>query len=151
MDETDLLALQLLARHGRMTWAELAGHLALSNPAAAERVRRLEERGAILGYGAIVHRESVDYGLTAFVDVDLADNSKRAAFLKRVASMPEVLECHHVTGDHDFLIKIVCRNPKHLDALLNEQLKHGNTVARTRTTIVLGSPKEVLFIPPDTV
>jgi len=147
-DELDMRALRLLVRQGRMTWAELAQHLELSAPATAERVRRLEERGFISGYGALLDRDALGYGLTAFVAVDLASASHRASFLARMSELPEVLECHHVTGDHDYLLKIACRNPLHIDQLLNEQIKQNDEVARTRTVIVLGSPKESSFVPP---
>lgn len=148
-DELDLRALRLLVKQGRMTWAELAQHLELSGPATAERVRRLEDRGYISGYGALLDRGALGYGLTAFVGVDLASASHRAAFLERIEQLPEVLECHHVTGDHDYLLKIACRSPLHIDQFLNESIKQNGEVAKTRTVIVLGSPKESLFVPPD--
>lgn len=149
MDRTDLLTLRLLAENGRMTWTELAQHLSLSAPAAAERVRRLEERGYVRGYGAVLDRETTGYGLTAFVSVDLVNAGKRTAFLALVDEHPEVMECHHVAGDHDYLLKIASRDTRDLDRFLNEVLKAGNLVSRTRTTIVLGSPKESLFAPPE--
>lgn len=149
MDSTDLLTLRLLAEQGRITWTELAQHLSLSGPAAAERVRRLEERGFVRGYGAVLDRETLGYGLTAFVSVDLTNASRRAAFLALVESRPEVMECHHVAGDHDYLLKIASRDTRDLDRFLNEVLKSGNLISRTRTTIVLGSPKEALFVPPE--
>lgn len=147
MDDTDLLALQLLAQHGRMSWSDLAAHLKLSGPATAERVRRLEEKGVIAGYAALVNREAVAYGLTAFVGVDLSDNGRREEFLARMMAQQEILECHHVTGDHDYLLKVACKSPQHLDQILNDVLKVDNLVSRTRTTIVLGTPKEQPFIP----
>ncbi|MEP6763787.1 MAG: Lrp/AsnC ligand binding domain-containing protein, partial [Gemmatimonadaceae bacterium] len=88
-------------------------------------------------------------GLTAFVNVDLTQSSHRASFVARMKALPEVLECHHVTGDYDYLLKIACRNPLHIDQFLNESIKQGDEVARTRTVIVLGSPKEILFVPPE--
>lgn len=148
MDAVDYVALRELVSQGRMTWAELAQRMKLSSPAAAERVRRLEERGVIKGYGAVLDRDKLGHGFTAFVGVDLAHGSHRAEFLARVASLPEVLECHHVTGDHDYLLKLACRSPIHLDHVLNEDLKQGPAVARTRTLVVLSSPKEALFSPP---
>lgn len=65
------------------------------------------------------------------------------------AQLPEVLECHHVTGDHDYLLMVACRNPLHIDQFLNESIEQNGDVAKTRTLIVLGSPKESLFVPPD--
>lgn len=148
-DEIDLRAMRLLVTQGRMTWAELAHHLDLSGPATAERVRRLEERGFISGYGALLDRNQLGYGLTAFVGVDLANATHRTSFLSRMKLLPEVLECHHVTGDHDYLLKIACRSPLHVDQLINESIKVNEEVVKTRVLIVLGSPKESLFAPPD--
>ena len=149
MDDVDHLILRLLARHGRMTWAELAQRIGLSAPAAAERVKRLEERGVIRGFAALLDRDALGAGLTAFIGVDLRDTSQRAAFLEAVAATPAILECHHVTGDHDYLLKVACRDPRELDGLINDVLKRGPAVARTRTVVVLASPKEALFTPPD--
>lgn len=150
-DELDLRALRLLVKQGRMTWAELAQHLELSGPATAERVRRLEDRGYISGYGALLDRNALGFGMTAFVGVDLTSSLHRASFVERMQQLPEVLECHHVTGDHDYLLKIACRSPLHIDQVLNDSIKQNGEVARTRTVIVLGSPKESLFVPPDVV
>lgn len=147
MDHLDFQALQLLVRQGRITWAELAPQLGLSPPAAAERVRRLEEKGMIKGYAAVLDREALGYNLTAFVGADLSHQRHRAEFLALVASRPEILECHHVAGDHDYILKICCRNARALDRFINDVLKQGEAVARTRSIIVLSTVKEELFVP----
>lgn len=150
MDELDTRILRLLARQGRMSWSDLSQSIKLSPPATAERVKRLEERGVIRGYAAVLDREALGAGLTAFIDVDLVDSSRRAAFLAMIADTASVLECHHVTGDHDFRLKVACSGPRELDHLVSEVLKQGKVVARTRTAVVLSSPKETLFSPPAT-
>ncbi|HEX5699004.1 MAG TPA: winged helix-turn-helix transcriptional regulator, partial [Rubrobacter sp.] len=81
MNEHDLQTLRRLMRDGRITWAELAQLLGLSAPAAADRVRRLEERGVIRGYEALVDPEAVGLGVTAFVAVTLERPEHRAGFL----------------------------------------------------------------------
>lgn len=149
MDEVDYSVMRLLVAQGRMTWAELAQRIKLSAPAAAERVRRLEERGLITGFGAILNRAALGAGLTAFIGVDLAGAAHRPAFLEIVSATPAVLECHHVTGEYDYLLKVACADPRDLDRLINEVLKQGPAVARTRTLVVLSSPKESLFAPDD--
>ena len=147
MDDIDLKALRLLARSGRMTWAELAQHLGLSAPSSAERVRRLEEAGVVKRYGAVLDREALGYGFAAMVGVDLSHPRHRAKFLEIVAKAPEILECHHVTGDHDYVLKVACRNAADLDRLINDVLKQGTAVARTRTMIVLSTANDELFAP----
>src|SRR6187551_3352489 len=98
MDNLDYKAIAELMAQGRRTWADLAADLGLSAPAAADRVRRLEERGVIRGYAALVDPAAVGCELTAFVAVTLARPADRAPFLALVARLPEVQECHHTAG-----------------------------------------------------
>ena len=149
MDALDRKALQLLAKDGRVTWSDLGQALELSAPAAAERVRKLEERGVIKGYTALLDAESLGYSLTAFVHVTLADQRKRQAFHAGIKRLEQVVECHHVAGEDDFLLKVRCRGTRDLDRLLVEDLKGRLGIARTRTTIVLNTAKETPAIPID--
>jgi Lrp/AsnC family leucine-responsive transcriptional regulator len=142
MDTLDQKALALLARNGRATWAELGQHLGLSAPSAAERVRKLEERRVIRGYAALADPGAIGFGLLAFIFVTLDSQQKRRKFLDAVLKMPGVLECHHVAGDDDYLLKVRCANTLELDELLSQQLKEKLGVARTRTIIALATAKE---------
>src|SRR5258707_11650297 len=101
MDTVDSKALAVLMKNARTTWAVLGEELGLSPPAAAERVRKMEESGMIRGYTAIVEPELVGYPLTAFIAVTLISNSERSTFLTSMDQIPDILECHHVTGDDD--------------------------------------------------
>lgn len=85
---------------GRITFAEPGNFLELSAPATADRVRRLEEKGVIKGYSAIVNPQAVGCGLTSFITVTL---EHRDPFLRLVADLAEVQECHHITGDEDYI------------------------------------------------
>jgi len=147
MDSLDTKALHLLMRTGRATWAELGQLLGLSAPSAAERVRKLEERGVIRGYAALVDPASVGHPLTAYISVSLARHRDRAAFLRAIEKMDQVAECHHVAGDDDYLLKVRCRGTQDLDHLLAKELKEKVGVARTRTTIVLSTAKESVRVP----
>src|SRR5580692_7876487 len=138
MDALDRKALPILMKDGRTTWSDLGHTLGLSAPAAAERVRKLEEHGVIKGYVAIVDAEALGYSLTAFVFVTLGDQRKRSSFHAGVKKLDQIVECHHVAGDDDFLLKVRCRGTRDLDRLLVEELKGRMGVAQTRTTIVLG-------------
>ena len=149
MDSLDSKALVYLMRGGRATWAELGAFLGLSAPSAADRVRKLEERGVIRGYAALVDPASVGHPLTAYVSVSLASHRNRAAFLRAIAKMEEIAECHHVAGDDDYLLKVRCRGTQDLDHLLAHELKDKLGVARTRTTIVLSTAKESVRVPVD--
>ena len=145
----DVKALKLLMRNGRATWAELGHLLGLSAPSAADRVRKLERRGVIRGYAALVDPASAGHPLTAYVSVSLASHRDRAAFLRAICKMENVAECHHVAGDDDYLLKVRCRGTQDLDHLLAKELKDKLRVARTRTTIVLSTAKESVRVPID--
>jgi Lrp/AsnC family leucine-responsive transcriptional regulator len=149
MDALDSKALQFLMRSGRGTWAELGTLLGLSAPAAGDRVRKLEERGVIRGYAALVDPSSAGYPLTAYISVTLASHRNRAAFLRAIEKMEQITECHHVAGDDDYLLKVRCRGTQDLDHLLAKELKDKLGVARTRTTIVLSTAKESVRVPID--
>jgi len=149
LDSLDRKVLEFLVRNGRATWAELGQLLGLSAPSAAERVRKLEQRGVIRGYAALIDPASVGRPLTAYISVSLASHRNRAAFLRAIAKMEQVAECHHVAGDDDYLLKVRCRGTQDLDHLLARELKEKLGVARTRTTIVLSTAKESVRVPID--
>jgi Lrp/AsnC family transcriptional regulator, leucine-responsive regulatory protein len=143
----DLKTVGRLQTAGRESWTHLAELLGVTGPAAAERVRRLEERGVIRGYAALLDPMAVGARLTAFVAVTLEHPKYRRVFLERVDSLAEVQECHHVAGDDDYLLKVRCSDTAHLDRVLSEELKDVPGVLRTRTTIVLGTAKETTMLP----
>ncbi len=140
-------AIAKLMLNGRATWAELAGALGLSGPATADRVHRLEERGIIKGYAALIEPEAVGCGLTAFVAVTLLHPEHRAPFLERINDLAEIQECHHIAGDDDYLLKVRCRGTRDLDRIISNHLKRLAGVIRTRTTIVLDTCKETPTLP----
>jgi Lrp/AsnC family transcriptional regulator, leucine-responsive regulatory protein len=149
MDNIDKEALARLMADGRESWADLGEHLGLSAPAAAERVRKLEDRGVIRQFAAIADPTLAGYPVLAFVFVTLSSQARRKAFLTAVGRNASILECHHVAGDDDYLLKVRCRTMGDLDVLLSEELKGRMGVARTRTTVVLGSAKETTALPMD--
>jgi Lrp/AsnC family transcriptional regulator, leucine-responsive regulatory protein len=147
MDEIDYKIVEVLMQQGRITWAELGNILGMSAPAAAERVRQLEAQGVIKHFAAQIDPLALDYSLAAFIAVSLARPEHRDGFLVKVQELPEVQECHHVTGDDDYWLKVRCTSTSHLDWLLREQLKSLPGVLRTRTTIILSTAKETSAVP----
>ncbi|WP_448600607.1 Lrp/AsnC family transcriptional regulator [Thermoleptolyngbya sp.] len=147
LDDIDSKVIAHLMQNGRMTWAELAMVLQLSAPAAGDRVRRLEERGVILGYTARVDPEAVGCHLTAFIAVTLERPEHRALFLEKVHQLAEVQECHHIAGDDDYWLKVRCQHTKDLERLISDELKSLPGILRTRTTIVLSTVKETSVLP----
>ena len=142
MDATDLRILAVLAANARMTFSDLAEQIGLSGPSTADRVRRLEERGAIRGYAASIDPDSLGLGLTAFVAVTLAGPADRGGFLDGIAVLPEVVECHHVAGDDDYVLKVHVAGTRGLEAFVSDGIKALPGIARTRTTVVLSTPLE---------
>ncbi|MRN52863.1 AsnC family transcriptional regulator [Paenibacillus sp. LC-T2] len=147
MDALDYNIIRALMDNGRMSWSELAGLLGLSSPAAADRVRRLEEQEIIQGYTALINAESVGYDLMALIAVSLERPEHRKAFLELVLKLPEIQECHHTAGDDDYMLKVRCRGTRDLDRIISDELKSLPGILRTRTTIVLGTLKETLNVP----
>jgi Lrp/AsnC family leucine-responsive transcriptional regulator len=147
VDDLDYKALALLMERGRAPWTEIGQLLELSAPAAAERVRKLEERSVILGYRAIANPEALGYALLAFVHVTLGGSKDRAAFLRAIEKHEQVVECHHIAGDDDYLLKVRCRNTADLERFLSATLKDRLGVARARTSIALTTVKETTAVP----
>ena len=142
LDTLDNKILTTLVNNARITWSELASLLKLSGPSTADRVRRLEEKKIIKGYITLIDHKAIGYTLLAYVFVTLGHPNSRAVFLKTAQELSEVLECHHITGDDDYLLKVRCKDTDHLDQFLNDHLKQIAGVIKTRTTIVLSSAKE---------
>lgn len=133
--------------NARASWTELGALTGLSAPAAADRVRRMEEKGVIRAYSAAVDPEAVGLGMAAFIAVSLSGANSRAPFLTNVRNLPEVLECHHVAGDADYILKVRCRDTHALEDLISRVLKAMPGVDRTRTTVILSTVKETSRLP----
>jgi Transcriptional regulators len=146
-DTNDSKIIVRLMVNARATWAELGAALGLSAPAAAERVHKLEERGVIRGYAAIVDPDAVDCGFAALIAITLERPEHRAPFLAKIEALPEVLECHHTAGDEDYILKVRCRGPRQLEHLISEDLKALPGIVRTRTTVILSTVKETPVLP----
>jgi Lrp/AsnC family leucine-responsive transcriptional regulator len=146
-DKTDRQILHSLMADGRKPWSDLASELKLSPPAAADRVRRLEQNGVIQGYRAVIDPGHIGCHLTAFVAVTLERPQHRDRFLKKIRNLAEVQECHHVAGDDDYLLKVRCENTRHLDRIISMNMKSLPGIVRTRTTIVMDTIKETGELP----
>jgi Lrp/AsnC family leucine-responsive transcriptional regulator len=146
LDEIDIKVIRRLMEQGRITWSELGAYLGMSAPAAADRVRRLEERGLIKGYAAIVDPEML-CGVTAFISVIVESTEKRDEFLAQVKKLTEVQECYHVAGNEDYLLKVRCRSLRELEHLVSAELKGVAGIIKTRTTVVMSTVKETSTLP----
>ena len=146
MDPIDRRLLELLQAQGRATQLELSKEIGLSQPATADRIRKLEERGFITGYAAQVNAAKLGKDVTAFIGVSIEHPKYFEAFAKKMLALPEVLECHRVAGNDSYLLKVKTSNTAALDELLVDQLRTIAGVTRTHTTIVLSSVKETTQI-----
>lgn len=147
LDHLDFQILEHLTHNARVTWTELSGKLYLSAPAITERVHKLEERGVIRGYTVLLAPELLGCELLAFVAVQIPDSKSRKTFLERVKNMPEVLECHHMSGDDDYWLKVRCAGTKALERIVSQELKSISSGIKTRTSIALSSFKESPSLP----
>jgi Lrp/AsnC family leucine-responsive transcriptional regulator len=144
LDRMDREILRLLREDGRVSLASVAKAVNLSGPAVHERVRKLEQRGVIAGYTAVLSPEAMDRSHVAFVQVTLSEGSEFAAddpIVARICEESDVLEFHRTAGDDCYLIKVRTATNKDLEQLLR-RIRTIKGVARTRTTIVLSTELE---------
>lgn len=149
LDRTDLLLLAELQRSGRQTNAELAERVHLSPSACLRRVQRLEREGVIAGYRAEVDPERVGVGLQAFVRVQLArhDAESVAAFARQVNAWDEVVACHALTGDMDYLLQVAVADLEHFSRFLLDRLLGQAGVADVNSSFVLRTVKAFRGLP----
>ena len=148
LDAKDRRILHLVQRDASLAQAEIARKVGLSTAAVNERLRKLEAAGVIRHWSALVDPVAVGAGVTAFVEVFMEHPRFEASFLKRVAGLDEVLECHHVTGDFSLMLKVRVTDVASLQALLLEQLGAHDGVRQTRTVMVLSTVKEETYVNP---
>jgi DNA-binding Lrp family transcriptional regulator len=143
LDIIDRALLQYLQEDARLTNVELARRVDLSPPGLNKRLRRLEEAGIITRYVTLIDREAVGFDMLCFVQVTLQRHEPDAvaSFKCAVQKMPEVLECHHITGEFDYLLKVVVRNRKHLEAFIVGTLTPVRGMDKIRTSLVLSEIK----------
>jgi Lrp/AsnC family leucine-responsive transcriptional regulator len=140
VEETNRKILALLTGDGRMSFTELARKTGLSVSAVQQRVRRLEERGAIRGYTALIDPDEAGLPLTAFVSIKPFDPAAADDAPERLANLRAIEACHSVAGDENYILKVRVASPAALEDLL-QQIRAAASVS-TRTTIVLSTPYE---------
>lgn len=141
LDTIDKKILSILQAHGRRHLAEIAKEVELSPPAVMERVKKLESRRIIRGYHALVDAKKVGKDITAFIGVSISHQRYIESFSSRMVGHEDVLECHHVTGDESFILKVKTANTTSLEKLLAE-IRSMEGVTRTVTKVVLSTSKE---------
>ncbi len=140
MEETDARIVRLLSADGRLSFTDLGRATGLSTSAAHSRVKRLEQRGVIRGYGARVDHEALALPLTAFVSIRPIDPSSPDDAPQRLAALQEIESCYSVAGDESYILVVRVTSPSGLEDLLARIRSVANV--STRTTIVLSIPYE---------
>lgn len=149
MDAIDKAILSTLQTEGNISIVDLAKRIALSTPATHARLQRLKAQGYIDGYAALVNRERVGFDLMCFVHISLAAHTTEQVekIRKAIAQMPEVLECYHITGEYDYILKVALRNRKDLERFLLDRLTPIPGMARIHTSLVLNEVKATTALP----
>jgi len=149
LDTVDISILEILQTDARISNAELARRVHLSPPATLARVQRLERNGYVKQYAALVDRLKAGYDMLCFVNVSLQlhEIENVTGFHEAIQGLPEVLECHHVTGEYDYLLKVVAHNTQDLEDFLVNRLTPIRGVARIHTSLVLNEVKSSTAIP----
>jgi len=149
LDRTDRLILENLQQDGRISNVALAKKVNLSTTPCYERVRRLERHGYIKGYTALLDPHLVDAGLLVFVEIDLLRTSPGAFrdFRREAVKLPEMLECHLVSGNFDYLLKARVKDMQEYRSLLGEKILALPGVSDSRSYVVMEEVKESTALP----
>jgi Lrp/AsnC family leucine-responsive transcriptional regulator len=138
LSTNDAKILDILQRDGRRAYAELGAEVGMSGPSAHERVKKLEARGAIRGYAAVLDPATVGFGILAFTWITQAPGTAATDLTDDLAAIPEIEECHHITGEADYLIKVRARDTRDLERILR-QVQATRHVFTTETDVVYSS------------
>lgn len=150
LDTLDLKIVDILQSNGRITNSQLASEVGISPPAMLERVKRLENAGVIRQYVALVEPRFLGKEVFALVSITLAMHQLQSIdeFTQQILDLEEVLECHHVTGEDDFVLKIAVKNISAYEDLVLHKLTRIPGVSKMKTSIVLSTFKQETKISP---
>jgi len=146
LDDIDRRLLQELQQDCKTPLSKLGDRVGLGAPAVMDRLRKLESAGVITGYRAVVDSRRVGLDITAFIGVSINYPKDIEQFLAQVAERAEVLECHHVTGEHTLLLKVKTENTASLERVISA-LRRVEGVTRTESMIVLSTSAETSQVP----
>jgi Lrp/AsnC family transcriptional regulator, leucine-responsive regulatory protein len=150
LDETDKALLMHLQNDAKLTTKELAGRLNLSPTPVYERIRKLENEGVIKKYVALVDREKIGKDLMILCNIRLKEHEKEAGamFVQEIVKMTEVIECLNVSGDYDFIIKVVVSDMREYQSFVMNKLASLPNIGSTQSIFVMGEIKnETAFKP----
>ncbi len=148
-DEIDLLILRELQQNGRINNSELARRINLSQPATHARRKRLEALGVVRRYVALLDRDKLGLDMICLIHIRLRAHSESSLglFQEAILAMPEVLECHHLTGQYDYVLKVVLGNRRALEKFLRTKIVPRQEISHISTSIVLTEIKSTTVLP----
>lgn len=149
LDPIDRKILELLQANSNITNAQLAQEIGLSAAPTLERVKKLEIAGVIRSYHAVVDPASVGLGVSTFVMATLKGHNKEniSKFMSAIAEIKEIVECHHVTGSADFILRIVCTDIPSYQNLMLEKVTNIEVVDNLQSMVILSTLKDTKRIP----
>lgn len=149
LDKTDYQILKILQESGRITNLQLSTNVGLSPAPTLERVRKLENAGYIKSYHALVDEELLGLGIKTFIQIqlDFHENNTIQVFLSEIKAIKEVTECHHVTGQADFLLKVYVKDMKAYERLIMEKISKISVVKTFQTMMIMSTNKKEPAIP----
>jgi Lrp/AsnC family leucine-responsive transcriptional regulator len=147
-DSTDKKLLEYLQQDSKQTNKELSNKLGLSVTAVYERIKKLEKEGFIDGYMAVVNKKKVDRDFVVFCHVKLVQHSQEfvVSFEREVKKLNEVLECYHLSGDYDYLLKVIVKDMQEFRAFMVEKLTTINHIGSTHSMFVINEVKHTSVI-----
>lgn len=149
LDSIDFKILKKLQENGKITNLQLSKEIGLSPAPTLERVKKLENNGFIESYHALVNEEKLELGITAFMQISLIRQRDNAIndFLTQIEKIDEVMECYNVTGQADYLLKIIVKDIKHFDYLVKEKLSPIEQILNMQSMIVINRDKYSKVLP----
>jgi len=149
LDSIDKKILEILQANAKITNSQLATEIGLSPAPTLERVRKLENLGIIKSYHAEVERELLGIGTAVFVSVSLSGHKKHQimSFVSQMNAIPEVVECHHITGSGDFLLKILAKDINSYQKLILDKLVDIEEIGNMQSMVILSTYKDSKVMP----
>jgi len=147
LDIIDVKILEVLQANSRVSISELSKKVNLSLSAVSERLKKLESSNVIEKYTVILNSQALDKELSVIMNISLENPHLTSDFLEFVRAEDEILECHYVTGEYDYVLKITTRNTATLENLMN-RIKGISGIKRTQTNVILSSVKHLYSVSP---
>lgn len=149
LDSIDKKILEIMQGKGRITNSQLSKEIGLSPAPTLERVKKLEQQGVINSYHAKINKEKIGLGVSTFVMVTLKGHNKETitSFTKSIETIDEILECHHITGAGDFILRVVAKDITSYQELMLEKVTEISVVDNLQSIVILSTFKESNVLP----